>query len=113
MPATAATADAPQIASTDAETDIHRAPVWIRQDRAARMVGISERTLGRWITLGYVIASYPGGAGVVSETYTDRRTGERRQRRRRAPGIVLVQRDSLIAYIEGCVQRPATARTAK
>lgn len=56
--------------------DFNAAPEWMRIDLAARLAGVSKRSIRRWASAGLVRASRPAG------------------------GRVLVSRDSLRALIE-------------
>ena len=57
--------------------DIDTAPRWLTRSEAAEVGRVSVRTIRRWISFGYIRASKPAG------------------------GRVLVDRESLRAFIEG------------
>lgn len=57
--------------------DIDNAPRWLTRSEAADVARVSVRTIRRWISYGYIVASRPAG------------------------GRVLVDRESLRAFIEG------------
>lgn len=56
--------------------DLDEAPRWITTAEAAQIARVSVRTIRRWISVGYIRASKPAG------------------------GRVLIDRDSLRAFIE-------------
>ncbi|MCA9607405.1 MAG: helix-turn-helix domain-containing protein [Myxococcales bacterium] len=57
--------------------DIDHAPRWLLYAEVAQIARVSTRTVRQWITLGYIRAAKPAG------------------------GRVLIDRDSLRAFIEG------------
>lgn len=63
-------------ATNPAAVNPSAAPAWLRVNLAAEIAGVTERSIRRWISVGYIRASKPAG------------------------GRVLIQRDSLLAFLE-------------
>lgn len=65
-------------ANTNPPLTFANAPEWLRLEGAAELAGnVSVRTIRRWVSVGFIRASKPAG------------------------GIVLIDRDSLRAFIDG------------
>jgi predicted site-specific integrase-resolvase len=49
---------------------LHGAPEWVRLAIAARLAGVSKRTVSRWARRGLVRVSRPAGGAVLVNTHS-------------------------------------------